>query len=235
MGPWWFPALDRLLCFTAACGFLPIELHPPAYPKRILVRRLLKPIAFLLGLTPLAWLGWDIYSGNVGGFPIEQAEIRTGRWALRFLLLTLAITPIRRWTGWNWIIGYRRMMGLFAFFYATVHLATYVGLDFFFAWDLMWADIRDHRYIYIGFATFLTLLPLALTSTRGWIRRLGRRWQSLHRLVYPALVGAILHYLWAVKAITPSVIAHVALGVALLGWRVWSWRGKARQTRPTVP
>jgi len=194
------------------------------------VRKLLKPVVFLLGFVPLAWLGWDIYRGNVGGFPIEQAEIRTGRWALRFLLLTLAITPIRRFTGWHWIIGYRRMFGLFTFFYATVHLSMYVGLDFFFAWDLMWADIRDHRYIYIGFATFLTMIPLALTSTKGWIRRLGRRWQTLHRLIYLTMVGALLHYLWAIKVVTPAVVAHVAVAIALLGWRVWDWR--QRRPRP---
>jgi sulfoxide reductase heme-binding subunit YedZ len=188
------------------------------------VRKFLKPVVFLLAFVPLAWLGWDIYRGNVGGFPIEQAEIRTGRWALRFLLLTLAITPIRKLTGLHWIIGYRRMFGLFTFFYATVHLSMYVGLDFFFAWDLMFADIRDHRYIYIGFATYLTLIPLAITSTKGWIRQLGRKWQMLHRLVYLTLVGALLHYLWGVKAITPAVVAHTALAFALLGWRVWDWR-----------
>jgi sulfoxide reductase heme-binding subunit YedZ len=116
------------------------------------------------------------------------------------------------------------MFGLFTFFYATVHLSMYVGLDFFFAWDLMLEDIRDHRYIYVGFATFLTLIPLALTSTKGWIRRLGRRWQKLHRLVYLTMIGALLHYVWGVKTITPLVVAHTAIAVALLGWRVWAWQ-----------
>lgn len=208
------------------------------------MRKALKPAVLLLGFVPLAWLGWDIYAGNVGGFPIEQAEIRTGRWALRFLLLTLAITPLRRLTGWHWIIGYRRTFGLFTFFYASVHLSMYVGLDFFFAWDLMLADIRDHRYIYIGFATFLTLIPLAITSTKGWIRKLGRRWQKLHRMVYLTMIGALLHYLWAVKAITPEVIVHASVAIVLLGWRVWDWqekRGRDRSgatstpPRPTVP
>lgn len=201
--------------------------------------RLLKPALFFLCLVPLGWLGWDIYRGNVGGFPIEQAEIRTGRWALRFLLLTLAVTPLRRLTGWNRVIGYRKMLGLFAFFYATVHLTMYVGLDFFFAWDLMLEDIRDHRYIYIGFATFLTFLPLAITSTKGWIRRLGKRWQTLHQLVYLTLFGALLHYIWAVKAITPLAFAHVAVGILLLGWRWGGSRGGAakekRVTPPTAP
>jgi sulfoxide reductase heme-binding subunit YedZ len=120
------------------------------------------------------------------------------------------------------------MFGLFTFFYATVHFSMYVGLDFLLAWDLMFEDIRDHRYIYIGFATFLTLIPLAITSTKGWIRRLGRRWQKLHRLVYLSMVGALLHYLWAVKLVTPAVVAHAGIAVGLLGWRVWEWRKRRR-------
>jgi methionine sulfoxide reductase heme-binding subunit len=190
--------------------------------------RWLKPVVFILCLVPLALLAWDAYAGNLGGFPIEQTEIRTGRWALRFLLITLAITPLRSITGWNWLIGYRRMLGLFVFFYATVHVAMYVGLDFYFDWDLITADVFDHRYIYIGLLTYILLLPLAFTSTRGWIRRLGKRWQKLHRLIYIAMITALLHYVWAVKAISGIVIFHVAVAVLLLAWRVWAWKFRGR-------
>lgn len=180
---------------------------------------MLKPLVFVLALVPLPFVAWRAV-GNTN--PIEAAEIGTGVWALRFVALTLLITPLRRLTGWNELIRYRRMLGLFAFFYATVHLSVYVGLDMFFAVGDIVADIVKRPWITIGMATWLLLVPLAITSTSGMIRRLGgRRWRLLHRLVYLVAVGGTVHYLLAVKKDIRAPLLYVVLFAALLGYRLW--------------
>jgi sulfoxide reductase heme-binding subunit YedZ len=175
---------------------------------------------FLAGLLPAVWLAWQALHDQLGANPIRELEIQTGLWTLRLLALTLAISPLRRLTGHNGLIRYRRMLGLFTFFYATVHLSLWVGVDWFFAWGDMWGEIVKHRYILVGMVTWLLLLPLAITSTRGWIRRLGKRWAMLHRLVYVAAVTGTVHYLWAVKKDTFFPLVCLGVFALLLGARV---------------
>ena len=160
----------------------------------------LKPLLFLLFLLPLGGLVWQGVAGGLGANPVEQITRTTGDWTLRLLLLTLAVTPLRRLTGWSELLRLRRMIGLYSFFYAGLHLTTYVWLDqgFNLAWVL--EDVLERPYITVGFAAFLMLLPLAITSNQWSIRRLGRRWKRLHRLVYPAAFAGVLHFLWLVKA-----------------------------------
>src|SRR5688500_9710119 len=148
------------------------------------MRRLTRPILFLLALVPLAGLVFIVLTGRTSANPAEDILLTTGIWALRFLLLTLAITPLRRLTGWNVLIQYRRMLGLFAFFYASVHLLSYIAFDRFFAFGEIVADVAKRPFITAGMTAFVLMIPLAITSTRGWIRRLGRRGQALHRLIY---------------------------------------------------
>jgi sulfoxide reductase heme-binding subunit YedZ len=158
-----------------------------------------KPLLWVACLAPLAWLVYRAVSGRLSANPIDDITDDTGQWALRLLLVSLAVTPVRRLTGWNGVIQWRRLLGLFAFFYVCLHLSTYVVLDQFFDPQSILADIAKRRYITVGFAGFLILLALAVTSTTAWIRRLGRRWQSLHRFVYLAAVCGVIHLLWIVK------------------------------------
>lgn len=198
------------------------------------MRKLAKPAVFLLASAPFLWLATRAYTGRLSVNPIEDITLTTGIWALRFLLITIAITPVRRVTGWNRLIQYRRMFGLFAFFYAALHVATYVVLDLFFAWDLIVADIAKRPFITMGAIAFGAMIPLALTSTRGWIRRLGRRWQLLHRLVYVSAGAAAIHYLWKVKVIVGSPVYYAALVAVLLLFRAaWAFRGvRSRAPQP---
>jgi len=189
---------------------------------RVPVRKLtkeawLKAPIWILGLAPLVWGVWGFLYDGLGANPVEALLHVAGRWALAFLLLGLAVTPIRRMTGWNRIIRVRRLLGLFAFFYVLLHFLVYLGLDQGFAWSFILEDIAERPFITAGFAALVLLVPLAVTSTRGWIRRLGRRWQILHRMVYPATGLAVLHFYWKVKADTfwPLVAAGI-LGVLLL-------------------
>lgn len=182
-------------------------------------------LAWALGLYPLARLGWWLREGlsGLGGNPIERVLHHTGWWALVLLLTTLAVTPARRLTGHNRLIRLRRPLGLFAFFYATLHLSIYVGLDQFFAWSFILEDVVERPFITVGFAAWLVLLPLAVTSTRGWIVRLGRRWVLLHKLVYLATALGILHYFWRVRADTRAPLLFALVLVALLALRIrWS-------------
>ena len=192
--------------------------------------RIVKPLVFFAALTPLALLIYDGAADQLGANPIEEIELRTGRWALRFIAITLAVTPLRRMTGWNEVIKYRRMLGLFAFFYATLHLGAFIGLDMFFDVSDIVEDIVKHPYITIGMLTWLLLLPLAVTSTKGWVRRLGgKRWSRLHRLVYVAAITGTIHYLWAVKKDTFLPLVYLAIMTALLAWRLWAWLAKRRE------
>jgi len=161
--------------------------------------RTAKPLVWVLCLAPLTWLVYRGVSGRLSANPIDDITDFTGQWSLRLLLVSLSVTPIRRLTGLNGIIQWRRLLGLFAFFYVCLHLFTYVVLDQFFDAASIVADIAKRRYITVGLAGFLILLPLALTSTTRWIGRLGRRWQYLHRLVYLAAVCGVIHLLWIVK------------------------------------
>jgi sulfoxide reductase heme-binding subunit YedZ len=189
------------------------------------MQKRLKPLVFLLSLGPAAYLVYLGLTNDLGVNPAETLQLETGTWALRFLLATLALTPLRRLTGWNRLVQYRRMLGLFAFFYAFTHFLTYLVLDQYFAFGAMMADVAKRPFITMGFIAFVLLIPLAVTSTKGWIRRLGRRWQSLHRLVYISAISASIHYLWKVKLVFGPPV-YYALGVALLlGFRVfWSLR-----------
>jgi methionine sulfoxide reductase heme-binding subunit len=190
---------------------------------------LLRAGVWIVGLAPLAWLAWRWFLGDgLGANPIEALTLWSGKTTLVLLLGALAVTPIRRLTGWNPIQKVRRLTGLFAFFYASVHLAIYLGLDQFFAWSYIWEDVAERPFITVGAAAFLCLLPLALTSTRGWIRRLGRNWVRLHRLVYLAAPLAVLHYLWKQKADVRDPLIAAAVLAVLLGSRVAWWLSRRR-------
>ena len=175
---------------------------------------------FLLALAPAGLLVRGMLTGDLGVNPAETIQLQTGRWALRFLLLSLTVTPVRRLTGWNAVIQYRRMLGLFAFFYATLHFAAYWAFDLNFAFGAMLADVIKRPFITMGFTAFLLMLPLALTSTRGWIRRLGKRWTLLHRLVYVSAICAAIHFAWKVKVFTGDPVLYAGLVALLLGFRV---------------
>jgi methionine sulfoxide reductase heme-binding subunit len=182
-----------------------------------------KIVVFLSCLVPAALLVWRAVADDLGANPIEAVTLSTGRWTLRFLLITLAITPLRRLTGWNRVITFRRMLGLFAFFYASLHFATYVVADQFFDWETIVEDITKRPFIMVGFAALVLLMPLALTSTKGWIRRLGRRWQTIHRLIYVATALAVVHFIWKVKSDLRDPLLYASILAVLLGFRVVWW------------
>jgi sulfoxide reductase heme-binding subunit YedZ len=187
----------------------------------------LKVSIFGAGLCPLAILAWQALTGNLGANPIDEITGQTGIWTLRLLLITLAVTPARRLTGWNRLIQFRRMLGLFAFFYGSLHFVTYIWLDQFFAIAEIIADVMQRPFITVGFASFVLLIPLAVTSTTAMIKRLGGKWwQRLHRLVYAIAIGGVVHYLWLVKAdIRQPLIYGSILGV-LLAYRLWGIYGR---------
>ena len=189
----------------------------------------IKLLVFVLSLLPAAGLAAGLFTGGLGANPVEALTHSTGEWALRFLLLTLAVTPLRRLTGYGSLIRLRRMLGLFAFFYAALHLSTYVALDQFFDAAAIVKDVVKRPYITAGFLGFVLMAPLAATSTAGMIRRLGgRRWQQLHRLVYPCAIAAVVHFLWLVKADLTEPLLYAGVLTALLGYRaaVWRWPKK---------
>lgn len=181
-----------------------------------------KAAVWLLCLTPAGLLIWRAFTGGLGANPIEFITLRTGFWTLVLLMVTLAVTPVRRVTGWHRIIQFRRMVGLFAFFYATLHFLTYVTLDLFFDFSAIAADIVKRPYITVGFTAFLLLIPLALTSTKGWIRRLGRNWLRLHRLLYVSAALAVLHFYWkkSAKSDIGEPLLFAGILAALLLFRV---------------
>jgi sulfoxide reductase heme-binding subunit YedZ len=179
-----------------------------------------KSVVWLLCLTPAVWLGVEGLADRLGANPIEETMHRTGWWTLFLLTVTLAITPLRRFTGRNDLVKYRRLVGLFAFFYGSLHLLSYLVLDQFFAWGYILEDIVERPFITIGLFAWLILLSLAITSTRGWIRRLGRRWQRLHRLVYVAGLAGGVHFLWKVKADSREPLVFLAVLAVLLGSRL---------------
>jgi sulfoxide reductase heme-binding subunit YedZ len=180
----------------------------------------LKPAIFAVCLIPLGQLAYRAYDGDLGANPIDTVTRFTGSWALIFLLTSLAITPLRRISGWNELIKFRRMLGLYAFFYALLHFSTFVGLDHFFDLNRIGKDIIKRPYVTAGFTAFLMMIPLALTSTAGMIRRLGKRWQQLHRLVYLAAIAAVIHFYWLVKSDITRPAQYGAVLAALLGYRI---------------
>jgi len=187
--------------------------------------RWLKPSVFVLALLPLAWLAWRALTDQLGVNPVETLNRFLGDWALRFLLIALAVTPLRRLTHWAPLARLRRMLGLFAFFYVCLHLASYVGVDLFFDWAALWKDIAKRTYITLGMAAVLLLVPLAATSTDGMIRRLGgRAWRRLHMLVFPAAILGVAHYWMMVKADIRQPLLHAAVLAVLLGSRLWAMR-----------
>jgi sulfoxide reductase heme-binding subunit YedZ len=192
--------------------------------------RLIKPLVFAASLGPLAYLSLGAWQGSLGANPIETITRSTGLWTLRFMLIALAITPLRRLTGWSALVRLRRMLGLFAFSYASLHLITYVWLDQFFDGAAIVKDVAKRPFITAGFSAYVLLVPLALTSTAGMIRRLGgRTWRRLHRLAYAAAALGVVHYWWLVKAdIRPPRTYAIVLGVLLLA-RVFAFAANRRQ------
>jgi sulfoxide reductase heme-binding subunit YedZ len=175
---------------------------------------------FAACLAPLASLIWNGFTNNLGANPIEFITRATGKWTLIFLLITLSVAPLRRFLGWNGAIKFRRMLGLFTFFYACLHFTTYIWLDQFFDARGIVKDIAKRPFITVGFASFVLLIPLAVTSTSGMIRRLGRRWQQLHRLVYVSAIGGAVHFLWLVKADIRRPVLYGSILALLLASRL---------------
>jgi len=198
------------------------------------VRFVVKPVVFAAALMPLGLLAHGAAFGGLGPNPIEAITHGTGDWTLRFLLITLALTPLRVLTGWNGFARFRRMLGLFAFFYAALHLLTYLWLDKFFAWPDIVRDIAKRRFITAGMVGFAILVPLAATSTAGMIRRLGgRAWKRLHRLAYLAAVAGVVHYWWLVKADVSRPRTYAIVFAMVLAARLYvAWRPAGRPTAP---
>lgn len=190
-----------------------------------------KGLLFAACLLPLGYYAQGLWQDSLGANPIEVVTRGLGTWTLNFLLITLTVTPLRRLSGWNWLLRLRRMLGLFTFFYASLHLTTYVWFDQFFDWMAIAKDIVKRPFITAGMVAFLLLIPLAATSSNAAIRRLGgRRWQALHRAVYPIAMIAVLHFWWLVKADTSQPAIYGAILVVLLGMRVlWRYEEKQRQ------
>jgi sulfoxide reductase heme-binding subunit YedZ len=201
-----------------------------------------KALVHALALAPLAVLGWQVwqvYTGSdidaLGADPVADIEHRLGTWALRFLLATLAVTPLRQLTGQPVLLRFRRMLGLYAFAYASLHLLAYLALDLGGYWTQVFDDIAKRPYITVGFAAWLLLVPLAVTSTQGWMRRLGRAWARLHRLVYAIAVLAVLHFWWIVKSDWREPLLYAAILACLLGWRLWKRLSRRRGATARAP
>ena len=201
-----------------------------------------KTLVHALALTPLAllaWQFWQVFStadiDALGADPVAEVEHRLGLWALRLLLLTLAVTPLRQLTGQPVLLRFRRMLGLYAFAYASLHFAAYLVLDLRGYWAQVFEEIVKRPYITVGFAAWLLLLPLAVTSTQGWIRRLGRNWARLHTLVYAIAVLAVLHFWWLVKSDVREPLLYAAIVAALLGWRLWKRLARRAAAAPKGP
>jgi len=181
---------------------------------------IIKAVVFVLALLPLLRLVVLGVMDNLGSNPVEFVIRSNGTWTLTFLLITLSITPLRQWTGMNWLLALRRMLGLYTFFYAVLHFLSYVWLDQWFDWNAIVKDVAKHRYVLVGFTAFLCLIPLAVTSTNAMMRRLGKRWQALHRLVYFIAMLGVVHYWWlGKKDLTLPLIYGVVL-LLLLGYRL---------------
>jgi sulfoxide reductase heme-binding subunit YedZ len=200
--------------------------------------RALKVAAFLICLAPLEVLIWKGLHDQLGANPVDVITRSTGKWTLTFLLVTLAVTPLRKLTNSPWLVRFRRMLGLFAFFYGTLHLMTFVWLDKFFDVRAMLHDIAKRRFITAGMTAWSLMLPLALTSTAGWIRRLGgKRWQQLHRLIYFSAAAGVVHFIWLVKADLRRPLTYGFVLCCLLAYRAANWLALRARSRAaaTVP
>jgi sulfoxide reductase heme-binding subunit YedZ len=200
----------------------------------MLRRRWTKAIVFLLALVPLGWLGWRAWNSDLTANPIEHITHFTGDWTIRLIVVTLAVTPLRKLLGLPDLIRFRRMIGLFAFSYACLHFATYFWLDKFFDMHEILADVAKRPYITAGFTAFVLMIPLAVTSTTGWIRRLGgKRWQMLHRLIYISAIAGVVHYYWLVKSDIRLPALYGALVGILLIYRIAVWlRSRLARSQP---
>jgi sulfoxide reductase heme-binding subunit YedZ len=190
----------------------------------ILTSKWTKLVVFLLCLAPLFALGWRALHIGLTANPIEFITHFTGDWTIRFLIITLAVTPLRKALRQPQLIRFRRMLGLFAFFYGCLHFSIWIGVDKFFDWHDMLDDVAKRPYITVGFAGFVLMIPLAITSTAGWIRRLGgRRWQLLHRAIYLSAIAGVIHYYWQVKSDVRKPFQYALLVGILLAWRIGGW------------
>lgn len=195
-----------------------------SYLRKLLASKWTKVVVFLLCLVPLGDLVYRGFNARLTANPVEFVQHFTGDWTLRFLLITLSITPLRKLLNLPELIRFRRMLGLFAFFYVCLHFLTYIGPDQSFRLAGMWKDVEKRRYITVGFLGFVLLIPLAITSTKGWIRRLGgRRWQILHRSIYVAAICGVIHYYWLVKSDVREPLMYAAVLAILLLWRLATW------------
>jgi sulfoxide reductase heme-binding subunit YedZ len=195
-------------------------------------RYIYKPLVFIASLLPFVWLACGalgLFGASLGADPVKKLEHECGKTALNLLLITLAVTPVRQLTGLTQLVRLRRMLGLFAFFYVVVHFTVYLTLDLELNWRTLGADILKRPYITIGFTALLLLVPLAATSTNGMMRRLGRRWQSLHRLIYPIAVLGVWHFYWQVKRDVREPLLYAGMLALLLGYRLLRWNaGRTR-------
>lgn len=199
---------------------------------QVAAARWVRPAAWVAGLIPLLLLVAGAFTGGLGADPIEYVTLRTGFATLLMLMVTLAVSPVRTWTGWNWLASTRRTFGLCAFLYVCLHLLTYL-VDQGFSLGYIWEDVAERPYVTAGFTAFLLLLPLAVTSTKGSIRRLGKRWQKLHRLVYLAAGLGVLHFIWLVKSDLRDPLIFAAVFVVLMALRVRGWlAGRGKKARP---
>jgi methionine sulfoxide reductase heme-binding subunit len=202
----------------------------------LLVNKWTKVPVFLLCLVPLGILVWSALTGNLGANPVEFIQHATGDWTLRLLVFTLCITPLRKLLKLPDLIRFRRMLGLFAFLYACLHFLTYLGPDQSFNLAAIWKDIAKRPFVTVGFTAFVLLIPLALTSTAGWIRRLGgRRWQMLHRLIYISAICGVIHYYWLVKSAVLRPLTYGAIVAVLLLWRLVDWFIRRGRTIAAAP
>jgi sulfoxide reductase heme-binding subunit YedZ len=198
--------------------------------------RSLKVAVFLVCLGPLSVLVWKAMHEALGANPVDVITRSTGRWTLTFLLITLAVSPVRRLSRMPWLIRFRRMLGLYAFFYGTLHLMTFVWLDKFFDVHAMLHDIAKRKFITAGMTGWALMLPLALTSTTGWIRRLGgKRWQKLHRLIYLSAAAGVIHFVWLVKADLKRPLTYGTVLAVLLAYRAVAFAFMKTRTRQTIP
>jgi sulfoxide reductase heme-binding subunit YedZ len=200
---------------------------------RLLSSKWTKAVVFIVCLVPLGALIHRALHGGLGANPVEFVQHATGDWTLRFLIFTLAITPLRKLLHLPELIRFRRMLGLFAFFYVCLHFLTYIGADQSFDLAGMWKDVAKRRYITVGFLGFVLLIPLAITSTAGWVRRLGgKRWQMLHRAIYVSATCGVIHYYWLVKSDVRKPLFYGALVAILLLWRLGDWFVKKGRLAP---
>jgi sulfoxide reductase heme-binding subunit YedZ len=202
--------------------------------KKVLSNRWTKVVLFVLCLVPLAWLGWRAYQQQLTANPIEFITHYTGDWIIRFLLITLAVTPLRKLFNQPQLARFRRMLGLFAFFYGCLHLTTWLWLDKFFDLSEMWKDVVKRRFITAGMTAFLLMLPLAITSTAGWVRRLGFvRWQRLHRLIYFSALAGVVHYYWLVKSDVREPLMYFGIWAVLMLYRLGVWLRSPHRAQPS--